>query len=228
MKSLLYYMSKIKQNYPQIEDLSIKDFENISKQINEDLKNNKKNSEALNLLATKYYPFLCYLTKNYEKYDIKKYNFDDFISYFYVRIMKLHKDRYLNGTWYPNYNCYVVTTYKEMQRWLNKILKLSDEPIENLNDHTNEYSNYVYQQQMLDVDIKDLANLLNNSLFLNLTSLEKDILIDYYGLDASAMTQEQIGKKYHISHTMVSKHIRKALEILRDPTVSQPVYEYYE
>ena len=39
MKSLVYYLAKINENYPEIEQLTVKDYDELSRQILEDMKN---------------------------------------------------------------------------------------------------------------------------------------------------------------------------------------------
>ncbi len=216
MKSLVYYLAKINENYPEIEQLTVKDYNELSGQIEKDIENGVQNSAAVDKLIKRSYQYFRYLAQKYVDLNLSNYDFDDYLSYFYLRIIKSVKKRYNDGNWFKNYKAYERYLYTNVRYTLNKLQKRANEPKAKRFDENslNELAVSQFEELLKEINQKELSIIIKE--FINhLTPRTRDMVYDYYGLNCPRLTPAEIAEKYHCSAKSVHTLVYDALKRLK-------------
>ncbi len=211
-KSLVYYMSKIKEVYPEIDGLTIKAYNDISERINEDIASGVevKNSLALKELYGKLYKILGYLGKYYSDTKLSESTFLDALSALYITLINKYITRYNSGSWYADYNNFIASSYKSARIFIKRnsaiILPSSDLTF----DVTG-------LKEILDFDRFNKAKLREKLLAIvnTLNEPERMIVSEYYGLNGDKkLSIREIAENNNLTKTYVYNTLRKGLRSL--------------
>ncbi len=135
-----YYKSKVKDTYPDMTSLRVKEYENISNELLANIDDKDKCKKILHKLYSKLRAQFNYLAEVYSKLDLNPDLFEDALSSLYLVYMEIFNAKIEVGKWYPNYNSFVATTYSAINGLLQNLqTTYSSKPV--VRDTYNYYGN---------------------------------------------------------------------------------------
>lgn len=226
-KSLIYYLSQIKEAYPEITDIKKPEFEKFSAEINAQIEAGQPVT-AHKQLYGKTYRFLKILAKYYAENGIDYRSFKDNLSALQLMIMEKINNKVDKNEWFVNFTSYVpvisqyvYTNIKQLKKETASNMELNAKLVENLLN--NEAMKRVYEKELKNANINELKSLLNEALG-TLTTREEYIIREYY---EKGRTMEEIGVSCNFTTSNVAQILHKALRKLRHPKRSVKFYDFY-
>lgn len=231
-KSLLYYLSQIKEAYPEITDIKKGEFEKISAEINAQIQADKPVT-AHKKLFDKTYRFLKILANLYAENGIDYKSFNDNMSALQLKIMDKLNNKVERKEWFLNFTSYVSALSHYSTSFMNNFQKDNTSQKEFkaklvdslLND---EVIKQVYEKELKSVEDRELRTILLETLD-TLMPREEKMIRYYYGIDDDHQrTLVAAGQEFNISRDRVIQILDKALRKLRHPSRSRKIKDFYK
>lgn len=238
-KSLIYYLSQIKEAYPEITDIKKQDYEKISAEINAQIQAGGPVT-AHKKLYSKTYRFLKRLAVFYADNGLNFKSFNDNLSTIQLTLMDRINSKVNKNEWFSNFKSYVQNMFSSVYRFFNKIENIVAEQSQFAETKENKNSilvqdllndkamQEVYEHELQGVEINELKAILNDVLN-TLTPHEKEIVLEYYGLNGDkGRSLAKIGSSKDLSEWRVGQILAKALRKLRHPFRAKKLYDFYK
>ncbi len=223
----------IEETYPNMQKLTIAEFEEISKEIE------SGNMEALDTLYTHLLPAMRYSARVFSRTNLDVALFNDFLEETIIALMELCSRR-ANSKWIPNYNTFASHSHRAVDQALKSFMEnnatkkqighgkrkksIKIERYEDIPETLPDDSSQIFEQIA-----KDVLNDLIFEVLDKLTSREKTALSLWFGLENDKpLTMQEIGKEFGVSRETIRKILEKGLRKMRFPWNSKRLREFYE
>ena len=214
------YTKIIEQNFPGITNFTLNDYETISAEINEQLKNGQKVT-AVEKFYNRTLTYLSILAKFYSNNNLDINNFEEDLNGLqFSFVEKLKTKVEVDKSWFKNYRTFISSMIKTASTYILHLCKdLEQEKlfaIQQLDKKSISliYDN-LYNKLIDDVTIEELRNELKISLKV-LNKRDEKILSQIYLRQTKYTNTEDIAKCFNLTHQRIVQIRQKSINILKN------------